>query len=138
MAFPAARRPRRRLTLGRAALPLLAACGQAAAPTPSAPTPSAPTAPAKGGADVAKPAESKPAEPTGPAAAPAKSDAAPAKAADPARSCAPVTLVWDTFRRVGTPYPDELIKAFRAKQPNITIEIPPLPTSQTDSYPKLY
>ncbi|HEY3111884.1 MAG TPA: extracellular solute-binding protein [Chloroflexota bacterium] len=131
MALRAARLTRRRLALGLAALPLLAACGQAAAPT------AAPTAPARGGADVPT-AAAKPAEPTKPAAEPAKSDAAPARAAEPARSAAPVTLVWDTFRGVGTPYPDELIKAFRAKQPNITIEFRPLPTSQTDSYPKLY
>ena len=65
-----------------------------------------------------------------------RADAKPAAA--PAKATAPVTLVWDTFRGVGTPYPDELIKAFRAKQPNITIEFRPLPTTQTDSYPKLY
>ncbi|HEV8637281.1 MAG TPA: extracellular solute-binding protein [Chloroflexota bacterium] len=89
--------------------PLLAACGAA----PESPKPAA-TAPAK------------------------TADASAPKAAAPAKSADPVTLVWDTFRGVGTPYPDEIIKTFRAKHANVTIEFRPLPTTQTDSYPKLY
>src|SRR5690242_19232858 len=140
MALRAVRTTRRRLALGLAALPILAACGPAV-PQSGSPAPAATQPPAS----AATPAEPKPAQPTTAAAVPAKSDAAqaksdavpqsgnpaPAKAAEPAKAAAPVTLTWDTFRGVGTPYPDELIKAFRAKQPNITIEFRPLPTSQT-------
>ncbi len=119
---------RRRLLLGLGALPLLVACGQVAAPT----------APPAKAVEAAKPAAdtSKPSAPASPA--PAKTDAAPKAAEAAPKSVAPVTLVWDTFRGVGTPYPDELIKSFKAKQPNVSIEFRPLPTSQTDSYPKLY
>jgi multiple sugar transport system substrate-binding protein len=73
-----------------------------------------------------------------PQGAPAKEAGAAPQAAAPAKPTGPVTLTWDTFRGVGTPYPDELIKAFKEKNPNVTIEFRPLPTSQTDSYPKLY
>ena len=118
---------RRRLMLGFGALPLLVACGQATAPTP---------APAKS-ADAPATAAGKPAvDATKPAAAPAKIDGAP-KASEPAaKPAAAVTLTWDTFRGVGTPYPVELIKAFRAKQPNVTLEFRPLPTSATATVAK--
>jgi multiple sugar transport system substrate-binding protein len=118
MAIHLARLTRRRLLLGLGAMPLLAACAQEAPPTaaPAKPAAAATAAPAKA-------AESAPAP----------------KAAEPSTKAAgAVTLVWDSFRGVGTPYPDEIIKTFRAKQPNVTVEFRPLPTTQTDSYPKLY
>ena len=80
----------RRQFLGLSALgagALLAACASPASPT-AAPTPSAPTAPAKGGADVPKPAAdvpapaaTKPAAQSAPAPTTASSPAAPATAA---------------------------------------------------------
>src|SRR5579884_2741032 len=129
---------RRAFVFGLGALPILAACGGVAAPTPAptakpaaqavgASAPAATQAPAVSGASAGAAATS----------APAASGAAP-QAAAPAKSTAPVNLIWDTFRGVGTPYPDAVIKPFQAKFPNVTIEFRPLPTSQTDSYPKLY
>jgi ABC-type glycerol-3-phosphate transport system substrate-binding protein len=115
---------RRRFVLGMAALPILAACGGATAPTP------APTSKPSGAATTAPAA--------GANAAPQAAATSAPQAAAPAKSTAPVTLIWDTFRGVGTPYPDAVIKPFQAKYPNVTIEFRPLPTSQTDSYPKLY
>lgn len=106
---------RRRLLAGLAALPLLVACGGTEAPTAASAKPTeAPKPPAAGATSV------------------------PGAAQPAAKVSGPVSLTWDTFRGVGTPYPDELIKAFKAKQPNVSIEFRPLPTSQTDSYPKLY
>src|SRR5262249_27088079 len=91
----------------------------------------------------AKPAQAPaPAEPTKPGAAPAESGPEGTKPAvatsAPATASGPVTVIWDNYQGIGTPYPDETIKAFRSKFPNITVEHRPLPTSQTDSYPKLY
>jgi ABC-type glycerol-3-phosphate transport system substrate-binding protein len=123
---------RRRMLGGLAALPLLAACGDSASPT------TAPAKPTEASKPADKPANGPTSAPAAAATKPAAAGAAAPAAQAGAKPGAPVTLVWDTFRGVGTPYPDELIKAFRAKQPNTTIEFRPLPTSQTDSYPKLY
>src|SRR5438445_12678392 len=107
------RRLTRRLFMGgvtAATAGLIAACGAAPTPEPT-PKPAAPT--------VAAPEPTKPAVPT----------------AAPANASGPVALTWDNYQGIGTPYPDETIKAFRNKFPNVTIEHRPLPTSQTDSYP---
>lgn len=109
--------------------PLLAACG-GGTPTES-PKPAATSPPAKSTTAPAKTDASPKTD------APPKTQATP-KAAAPPKSAESVTLVWDTFRGVGTPYPDEIINTFKQKFPNVTIEFRPLPTSQTDSYPKLY
>lgn len=100
-----------RLSVLGAASGIVAACAPAAPPT-------------------ATPAPARPAEP-------AKASA-PTVAAAPAKSAEAVTLVWDTFRGVGTPWPDHIIGTFKQKFPNVTVQFRPLPTSQTDSYPKLY
>src|SRR5690554_6301372 len=76
-------------------VPLLAACGTAT--STESPGPAATSAPAQ------------------PTAAAAKTDAPPNTSATPKAQAPPtsaesVTLVWDTFRGVGTPYPDEIIR----------------------------
>jgi multiple sugar transport system substrate-binding protein len=131
---PIARRRLFRLTLlgagATAATGLLAACGGAPAAAPTA----APTAaPAK---TDAKPA----AEPTKPGAADAKPAATTAPAAAKPAASGPVNLIWDTFRGVGTPWPDEMISTFKAKNPKVTIELRPIPipNSQQEAYPKMY
>jgi ABC-type glycerol-3-phosphate transport system substrate-binding protein len=51
-----------------------------------------------------------------------------------------VTLYWDTFRGVGTPWPEEMIKTFKEKNANVTVELRPIPipNSQQEAYPKMY
>ena len=105
-----------------AAVTLLAACS-APAPTP---VPAKPAAP--------KPAESaKPAEAPKPVEKPAA--AAPPKAASGG------TLVWDTFRGVGTPWPEDRIKAFEGANAGWKVDFRPitLPGNvQAEAYPKMY
>ena len=69
----------------------------------------------------------------------AASGQAPAAQA-PAKSGEQIKLVWDTFRGVGTPWPDERIKAFQEKHPNVTVELRPIPVpnNQQEAYPKMY
>lgn len=52
----------------------------------------------------------------------------------------PVTLHWDTFRGVGTPWPDKMISSFKEKHSNVSIELRPIPVpnSQQEAYPKMY
>jgi ABC-type glycerol-3-phosphate transport system substrate-binding protein len=139
-----------------AATALLAACAGAAAPTA---TPAAAPKPAEKAAEPTKPAAAaaaptntpaaaaaatKPAEPTKPAAAEATKPAAEATkpaAAAPSKGATSGTLVWDTFRGVGTPWPDDRIKAFKEANPGWDVEFRPIPLPggvQAEAYPKMY
>jgi len=137
-----------------AATALLAACAGAAAPTA---TPAAAPKPAEKPAEPTKPAAAaaaptntpaaaaatKPAEATKPAAAatkPAAEATKPAAAAAP-KGAASGTLVWDTFRGVGTPWPDDRIKAFKDANAGWEVEFRPIPLPggvQAEAYPKMY
>jgi ABC-type glycerol-3-phosphate transport system substrate-binding protein len=117
---------RRRFVLGIGASVLLAACGQAAAPT-AAPT-AAPAKPAEAPkpADAAKPAD-KPAaaaEPTKPAAvaAPAPTQAAPAPAAGSKTGTTPVTIRYmERDGDLGTQM-RKFSRVFEERNPGITIK----------------
>ncbi len=115
------------LLAGVPALALLAACGGTAATTQTASSQTAaPTSVAASSAAAATTqAASSAAQPT--------SASANAQAAN-------VHLYWDTFRGVGTPWPDQRIKAFQDANPGVTAEMRPIPTpqSQQDAYPKMY
>jgi multiple sugar transport system substrate-binding protein len=139
------------LAASSAAAALLAAC---AAPAPTAtPAPAAkpaekPAAPAAAPAAAptntpAAAAAAKPAEPAKPAEAPKPAE--PTKPAAPAAQAAPAkgggTLVWDTFRGVGTPWPEDRIKAFEGANPGWKVDFRPIPLPggvQAEAYPKMY
>lgn len=118
---------------GAVATPLLAACGGAAAPT-TAPGKAAATA-ATGAGQAAGTAAAGAGTVVAKAVATTAGSAAPA-----AKGSGPVTLYWDTFRGVGTPWPEEMIKTFKEKNPNVTVELRPIPipNSQQEAYPKMY
>lgn len=56
------------------------------------------------------------------------------------RAEGPVTIYWDTFRGVGTPWPEQMIKTFQEKNPRVRVELRPIPIpgGQHDAYPKMY
>jgi ABC-type glycerol-3-phosphate transport system substrate-binding protein len=137
------------LGIGAAALAsaALAACGGAPSPTAApAKTESKPAA------EPTKPAAAAPAPTTAPAAAAATSAPAAAATTAPAgQAAAPAAgavkpgaggkLIWDTFRGVGTPWPDDRIKAFQETNPGWTAELRPIPLPnnvQAEAYPKMY
>ena len=70
---------------------------------------------------------------------------APSSAADSAAegeseaAAMEVTIIWDTFRGVGTGWNEERMDTFREMHPNVTIEFRPLTgSSQQDNYGKMY
>lgn len=73
-------------------------------------------------------------------AAPATGATPQAQGSSAPSSNAPVTVYWDTFRGVGTPWPDKMIASFKEKNPNVTVELRPIPVpnSQQEAYPKMY
>jgi ABC-type glycerol-3-phosphate transport system substrate-binding protein len=149
------------LATGAAALAgaVLAACG-GAAPTAApakpadAPKPAAaePTKPAAAAAPTTAPQSASPAPAggaaaatTAPAAGAATKPAAAAQGAAPAAGAvkpgAGGKLIWDTFRGVGTPWPDDRIKAFQEANAGWTVELRPIPLPnnvQAEAYPKMY
>jgi ABC-type glycerol-3-phosphate transport system substrate-binding protein len=107
------------------AAPILAACGQAAPPTP-APAAAKPTEAPKP-ADAAKPAEpTKPAaaaaEPTKPAAAAAPKPTEAPAAAKPATSAQQVTVRLSRFPGVGWEQDVKFVDEFQQKNPNIKVQ----------------
>jgi len=110
---------------------VLAACSsQPAAPTAastpaqsSAPTSAAPTATTGTAASA-------------PTAAPTAAPAATAAG----QSNEAITLTWDTFRGVGTPWPQHMIDAYQKEFPNrkIVLRPIPIPGGQQEAYPKMY
>lgn len=110
----------------------LSACGGSAGQAPA-------SAPAPTAAKPAAVATSAPAA-SAPTTAPASGGAAAATAAPAAAAAASGKLAWDTFRGVGTPWPDDRIKAFTAANPGWSVEFRPIPVpnSQQDAYPKMY
>ncbi|TAK20741.1 MAG: extracellular solute-binding protein [Chloroflexota bacterium] len=127
-----------------AAAAILAAC---AAPAPTAtPAPAKPAAPPAAAPPVAAATNTpapvaKPAEPVKPVEKPAAKPAAPAAAAAPPKGAVGGTVVWDTFRGVGTPWPEDRIKAFEAANAGWKVEFRPIPLPggvQAEAYPKMY
>jgi hypothetical protein len=137
-------KPRAPKTLGRraflvtasavasaAALQACAAPAPTATPAPAA-KPAAPTAAPAAAAPTAAPA----AAPTAAAAAPAaKPTAAPAAQA-PAKP-AGGKIIWDTFRGVGSPWPEDRINSFKDKG-EVELRPIPVPNNQQEAYPKMY
>lgn len=124
-------------TIGSAAaLGLLAACGGGTAST----TTQAATAPATSAAVTTAAATSAAATSAAATSAAATSAAATTAAAATSAQAAAGKLYWDTFRGVGTPWPDARIKAFQDANAGWTVELRPIPVpnSQMDAYPKMY
>lgn len=117
------------LLAGAPALALLAACGGTGAATTAVSTQAATSA------QAAQPATTQAAA-TQSGTTTASAAPAPASAAQAAN----IHLYWDTFRGVGTPWPDQRVKAFEAANPGMTCEMRPIPipNSQQDAYPKMY
>ncbi len=114
----------------------LAACGgtgQSAGPTPAPTQPPAPPT-------AAPKATAAPAATTA-AVAPAAPTTAPAPNTTPApKAAGSGQLTWDTFRGIGTPWPDDRIKAFQEVNTGWTVQLRPITIgqSQQDAYPKMY
>lgn len=63
-----------------------------------------------------------------------------APAATSASSAEKITLHWDTFRGVGTPWPKQMIDTYQKKYPNRTMVLRPIPIpgGQQEAAPKMY
>lgn len=61
-------------------------------------------------------------------------------AATAASSSEKITLYWDTFRGVGTPWPKDMIQTYEKKYPNRTMILRPIPIpgGQLEAAPKMY
>ncbi len=125
----------------------LAACGGTAAPasapatapvTGAATKPAATSAAAAPAATTGAAATSAPVATSASQAAPAPTTAAQAAPAKPA--AAGGKIIWDTFRGIGTPWPDDRAKAFSDANSGWSVEVRPIPIpgSQQDAYPKMY
>ncbi|MGH2351775.1 MAG: ABC transporter substrate-binding protein, partial [Chloroflexota bacterium] len=56
------------------------------------------------------------------------------------RTLPPATIGWDTFRGVGTPWPEEMVKTFQEKNPQIKVEFRAIALGeggQQSAYPKM-
>ena len=117
----------RRRVIALAATALAGTAALAACSSPAAPAAQPTTA-------AAQPAGSAASQPTA-----SQPTAAPAQAAAD-NSTAAVTLYWDTFRGIGTPWPQHMIDRYVKLYPNrkIVLRPIPVPTSQQEAYPKMY
>jgi len=75
-----------------------------------------------------------------PTAAATTSSAAQPAATAASQSNEPITLIWDTFRGIGTPWPQHMIDTYVKQFPNrkITLRPIPVPGGQQEAYPKMY
>lgn len=113
----------------------LAACSSQPAAPAAGNTPAAASAPAS--APTSAPAS---AAPTATAATSTSSSAAAPAATAAGGSTEAITLYWDTFRGVGTPWPQHMIDTYTKQFPNrkIVLRPIPIPGGQQEAYPKMY
>ncbi len=119
---------------GVGAAALLAACGGGTAGT-------AATSAAAATTSAAAVATSAAATSAAAAASAAATTSSATVAASASAAAANGTLNWDTFRGVGTPWPDQRIKAFQDANPGWSVNLRPIPLAngnQMDAYPKMY
>lgn len=121
-------------TLTTVGAALVAACAPAVPPTPT-PVPATATSATK--PDAA--ATTAPAPTTQPAPKPTEAPKPAAATAAP-QAGAKGKVIWDTFRGVGTTWPEDRIRAFEKANEGWTVEFRPIPIpgGQGDAYPKMY
>ncbi len=98
------------------------------------------TAPAAQPTAASAQSSSSPAgQPTASQATSSQPTTAPAQSASGGTNEA-ITLYWDTFRGIGTPWPQHMIDRYQKQYPNrkMILRPIPVPNSQQEAYPKMY